>query len=100
MLSTPPAIINCASPHFFRQTREQQAHARDVAVVFAGLVGAAVKHVGDRSPIDFGVARHQRAQRNRAEIVGAHRGERAAVAAEGRAHGIADEGLVHARCLR
>ena len=97
MLSTPPAIIRPASPdliaraavptasmpephrrlmvaprHFVRQAGQQQRHARDVAVVFAGLVGAAVDHVVDRGPVDVGIARHQRAQRDGAEVVGAH----------------------------
>jgi hypothetical protein len=75
MLSTPPAIISSVSPdlieraasadgihartaqavdrgagHFDRQAGEQAGHARDVAVVFAGLVGAAVDDVFDGWP--------------------------------------------------
>ena len=72
MLSTPPAIIRSPSPaliafaaaangvqagtaqavngagrHFLWQPGQQAAHARHVAVVFAGLVGAAEHHVVD-----------------------------------------------------
>ena len=81
MLSTPPAIISSASPdliaraavadrvearsaqpvdrragHLDRQARRAARHARDVAVVLARLVGAAVDHVVDRRPVDAGVA--------------------------------------------
>ena len=96
MDSTPPAIISSASPALMaraaaitasmpephsrlivvpgiepRQAGQQQRHARDVAVVLAGLVGAAEDHVVDRLPIDAGIALHQRLQRDGAEIVGA-----------------------------
>ncbi len=43
--------------HADRQAREQQAHARDVAVVLAGLVGAAEDHVVDGVPVDAAIAR-------------------------------------------
>ena len=78
-----------------RQAGEQAGHARDVAVVLAGLVGAAEDHVGDRGPVDLGVARHQRTQRDRAQVVGSHARQGAAVAAEGGALRVADEGFVH-----
>ena len=91
------AVDGCAG-HLRRQAGEQRGHARHVAVVLAGLVGAAVDHVGDRLPVDPRVARHQRPQRNGAEVVGAHRRQRAAVAAEGRADRIADVGMGHG-CL-
>ena len=107
MLSTPPAIISSASPalmaraawptasrpephrrltvmpgHAVGQAGEQQRHARDVAVVLAGLVGAAEDHVVDRGGGHAGVALHQLADRVRGEIVGADLGEAAAVAAD------------------
>ena len=75
--STPPAIISSASPalmaraamitasmpephsrlivvpgHLLGQAGQQQRHARDVAVVLAGLVGAAEDDVVDRLPVD------------------------------------------------
>ncbi len=122
MLSTPPAIIRPASPHLMARAAvptasmpephrrlmvapgtssgrpaSSERHAGDVAVVLAGLVGAAVDHVGDRGPVDLRVACHQGLDRDGAEVVGAHRRERAAVAAEGRADGVADE--ASCRCM-
>ena len=80
------------------QPGEQQRHARDVAVVLAGLVGAAVDDVVDRAPSRRSALRAISAlMRDRAEVVGAHRRERAAVAAERRAHRVADEGFLHDR---
>ena len=51
-------------------------HARDVAVVLARLVGAAVEHLVELRPVGLGIARHQRLDRQRREIVGADLGER------------------------
>ena len=48
-----------------------------------------------RRPVDVRVALHQRPDRNGGEVVGAHRCERAAVAADRRADGVADEGFAH-----
>ena len=92
--SRPAEPVDGRARHFQRQSGQQRAHARDVPVVFAGLVGAAVDHVGDGLPVDARVARHQRGQRNGAQVVGANAGERAAVAAEGGANGVADEGVL------
>ena len=121
MLSTPPAIISSASPaamaraqmatasmpdphsrltvaagHVGRQPGQQHRHARDVAVVLARLVGAAEDDVVDRSPVDAGIALHQRLQRNRGEVVGAHGRQRAAVATDRRADAVTEEDVVHA----
>jgi hypothetical protein len=79
---------------FERQAGEQGRHARDVAVVLAGLVGAAVEDVVERAPVEVGMAQHQRPDGQGGEIVGSDRGERAAVAADGGAYGVADEGFV------
>ncbi|MFK4520055.1 hypothetical protein ABIF20_007420 [Bradyrhizobium japonicum] len=80
-----------------RQAREQQGHARDVAVVLAGLVGAAEEDFVDLCPIEIGVLGHQRLDRGRREVVGAHLGERAAETADRGPHGIADKDVTH-RC--
>ena len=42
--------------HVDRQAGQQRRHAADVAVVLAGLVGAAVEQVVDGGPIDAGIA--------------------------------------------
>ena len=81
--------------HAVGQPRQEQRHARDVAVVLAGLVGAAEEHVVELFPVDMGVALPQRADRHRGEVVGAHIGERAAEAADRRARRVADEDFTH-----
>ena len=58
-----------------RQPGEQQRHPRDIAVVLAGLVGAAEIDLVDLREIDFRIARDQRLDRLRREIVGTHPGE-------------------------
>jgi hypothetical protein len=50
-------------------------------------------------PVDLGIARHQRLDRNCAEIVGAHLGERSAEAADRGADGIANENIAHGALL-
>ena len=74
------------------QAREQERHAREVAVVLARLVGAAEKDLVD-FVAEAGMTAHELADRQRREIVGAEAGERAAVAADRRAHIVADEGF-------
>ena len=78
-----------------RQTRQEQRHARDIAVVLTGLVGAAVKDFFELVPIDLRVARHQCLDRHGGEIVGAHLGERTAKAADRSANGIAEIYVAH-----
>ena len=114
--STPPAIAKSVSPHLMARAaspmalrpeahsrftvtpghgvghpRQQQRHARDVAVVLAGLIGATEHDLVERRPIDVRIALHQCLDRHRREIVGAHPGERTAVAADRGPHRIADE---------
>src|SRR5437879_13518024 len=79
-----------------RQSGEKQRHARHVAVVFPRLVDASVDHVVERGPVDRCVALHERLDRKGCEVVGADRRERATVAPEGRANGVADENFGHA----
>src|SRR5690606_31628712 len=81
--------------HLQRQASEQAAHARNVAVVFARLVGTAVDHIGHSSPIDVGVAGHQCPQRYGAKVVGPYRRQGTTVAAEGGADGVTDKSLIH-----
>jgi hypothetical protein len=73
-----------------RNASQQARHPRDVAVVFAGLVGAAEVHVIDSCRIERAVARDQGLDRAGREIIRPHRAQRPAVAANGRAHGITD----------
>ena len=79
----------------FRQAGEQRRHPRDVAVVLARLIGAAVNHVVQGGPVDGRMPLHQRSQRLGAEIVRPDARQRAAIFAEGRADIAADEGLSH-----
>ena len=119
--STPPAITRSASPGGSRapawstasspdaaqpvhrhardrdgQPGQQRAHARDVAVVLAGLVGAAEEDLVDRA----GSGRCARRRRDDVggQVVGAHRaGPSSAVAADRGAQGIDDHGFPHGR---
>ena len=118
MLSTPPAIISSASPALDgARGGAHRVHARAAQAVDGGAGHArsagrraatpCVRRCGcprrpgwrsrrsrrHRSPVDLRVARHQRLQRDRAKVVGAHRRQRAAVAADRRANGVADEGF-------
>ena len=97
MLSTPPAITSELSPVLMaraaieiasrlephkpidggarnghRQARQQQSHARDVAIVFAGLIGAAKEsHHRPRSSPQTDCV-EQGFDRDRSQIVGAN----------------------------
>ena len=122
MLSTPPAMIRSASPpriaraaiatasrpephRRFRVTPpelsgkpgEQPGHAREVAIVLAGLVGAAEDDVVELGPVDAGIALDQRPDRDCGEVVGADARQRAAVAADRRPDCVADIGFGHSR---
>ena len=81
------------------QAGEQGRHARDVAVILARLVGTTEDHVIDGVPVEV-VRGHQRLQRDGAQIVGAHRGERPAIAADRRADIGTDECVGHGLDLR
>ncbi len=78
-----------------RQPREQGGHARDVAVVLAGLVGAAEDHVVDHLRRQVRRARQDLPDDERRQVVGADLGEGAAVAADRRADAGADIGVTH-----
>ena len=83
--------IYCEAGNRVGQSGNEQRHARDVAVVLARLVGAAEHDLVERRPIHVRMALDQRPDRRGGEIVGAHLGERAAVAADRGAHRIAEE---------
>ena len=91
--------IDGEAGHAFRQSGEQQRHARHVAIVFAGLVGAAEENFVETRPIGLRVARDECADRRGGEIVGADFRQRAAVAADGGARCIADENIPHCSLL-
>src|SRR5450830_132186 len=110
MLSTPPAIMSWASPdlmaraaqavdgapwHLHRQACKQAGHACHVAVVFAGLVGTPKDDIVDARPIHRRVSAHERAQRDRSQIIGANAAECAAVATEWSANRVANISLGH-----
>ena len=74
---------------------KKDCHAGDVAVIFACLVGAAEYHLVNRGRVETRVARHQSGNGQRGQIVGADRGKTAAVAADWRAHAIANIRVLH-----
>jgi hypothetical protein len=83
-----------------RQPGQQQRHACDIAVVLAGLVGAAEKDFIQPRPVGLCIAGDQRLERDRGEIVGPYFGERTAVAADRGAHRIANKNLAHRPLLQ
>ena len=97
MLSEPPAMTRSAS--LPRIAGEEGGHAGEVAIVLAGLVGAAEDDVVEIGPVDMGVAVDQRLDGDGGEIVGADISERTGVAADGGADGVADIGFGHDRFL-
>ena len=86
--SVDEVFLGCAN-----QAGEDNRNVARMSSLLAGLVGATVEHVGHGGPVHVGVAIHQGLDGHGAEVVGAHAGQGAAVAAEGGAHGVADEGL-------
>ena len=81
--------------HRGRQARQQHGHARDIAVVFAGLIGAAHDAIVQRIPIDAGVTLFQRFDRNRTEVVGSHIPQCPGITADRRAGEVANIGFGH-----
>ena len=75
-----------------REVGQQQRHPGDVAVVLAGLVGAAEDDVLDEGRVDAGAV-DDGAQHGGGEVVRPDARERAAVAADRRADGLDDPGL-------
>jgi hypothetical protein len=69
-----------------RQSGEEQRHPRDVAIVLAGLVGAAEDHVLDESRVDAALV-EDAADCRGGQVVGADGSERAAVAPDRRPDG-------------
>ncbi len=116
--STPPAMITSASPaliaraavatassperaepiyrnsgHVDRQTGQQRGHARDVAVVFAGLVGATQDDFIQRGWVDGGIAFQHSRDRECGQVIGTDGCEGTTVSTYGGADGVADESL-------
>ncbi len=81
--------------NFLRHSREQQRHARHIAIIFPSLIRAPVDHVIHRRPIHANVALHQRPNRNRRQIIRPHRRERPAKPPERRPHRIANKNFAH-----
>src|SRR5262245_66259358 len=77
--------------HVVWQARKQERHARNVAVVFAGLIGAAIEDFLELCPIDLRITRHQSLDRNGGKIVRTDLGERAAVTADRGPHGVTNK---------
>ena len=79
-----------------RKPGEQRSHAGDVAVVLAGLVGAAEVDVVDGRALQAR-ALDRGSDRDPCEVVGTDGGERTAVPADRRAHRGDDDGARHQR---
>ena len=87
--------VDGVARHLVRQAGQQRGHARDVAVVLAGLVGGAEDDlvdgvVGDARALERG------AEDEGGEVVGTGVGEGAAIAPEGRADAADEKGIGHA----
>ena len=87
--------VDCGAGYMLRQPCQQRRHARDVAVVLAGLVGTAIDHVVKLIPIDGRVALLQHTHRMRSEVIRADILEHTAVPADRRADEVADIGVGH-----
>ncbi len=87
--------VHRGARHLNGQARKKHGHARHVAVVLTGLVGAAIEHIVQRRPVDLRVALHQRLDGQGCQIVCANGGKRAAETADRRADVIADESFSH-----
>ena len=81
--------------HRDRQPGQQHRHPADVAVVLAGLVGAAPDHVADRGRVERRRLGQHRGDRRRGQVVGPHLGQRAAEPAERRPRRGVQEGVTH-----
>ena len=79
--------------HLDGQPGQQRGHAGDVAVVFAGLVGAAQDRIVQLFPTHAGIAGYQGLDGHGGKIIRPHGRQGAAVAAEGSADRIADIGM-------
>ncbi|MCY1505121.1 hypothetical protein D9M68_393180 [compost metagenome] len=90
--------VDRRSGYRFGQPREQGSHARDVAVVFACLVGAAKNNLIDRLSRNGRNARQRLADHVGRKIVRARARQRAAIATDGRADAADDIGFTHGIC--
>ena len=96
-LETRPAeAVHGDGRHLVRETREERRHARDVAVVLARLVGRAEGDLIELLAEGRG-ALAERDEDVRGQVVGAHRREPAAVAADGGADGVDEEDFAEGR---
>ena len=78
-----------------RQPGQQRGHARHVAVVFTGLVGAAEKYFVDFVPVHIRVAFDQRLDRRCRQIIGAHACQATAKTADRGTNRVTDKDFAH-----
>ena len=88
----PHSRLTVSPPTSTGKSGQQQRHPRDVAIVLAGLVGAAEDDVLHERRIHAGPI-HDGPQGRGREVVGSDGGERPAVAADRRADGLDDPGF-------
>src|SRR5712671_6052658 len=106
MDSTPPAIAKSISPQRIARAASPtalrpEAHRR-LTVMPATLSGKPASNSAMRATLRLSspawFAPNERPDRHCREIIGAHLGEDAAIAADRRSHRVADEGVAHRFC--
>src|SRR5208283_4781069 len=90
--------IHGAAGNFLGKTGEKQSHTRDIAIVFPGLIGAAIDDVIQRAPVDLGISLDQGFDGNGGKVIGSDGGQSAAVPSDGRANGVTNVSEAHGFC--
>jgi len=82
--------IDGGAGDFDGKASEKEGHTADIAIIFTGLIGAAVEDVVERIPINHRVAFDEGFDGNSGKVVGADGRESTGVAADGRTNGVTD----------
>ena len=87
--------VNRGARHGMRVTGQQRRHVRHVAVIFPGLIRTAENHIINCCRVEPGITTQELTQRDCRQVVGAHTGQRAAVAANRRTDPVTNKGVAH-----
>ena len=87
--------VNCRPAHGVWKACQERRHARHVAVIFTGLVCAAIQHVVHSFPVKATVLFCKRLERYGAKIICSHLRQRTAKAADWCSYKIANECIQH-----